>query len=73
MITIKFGIDNEVRKTIEQYPTTGAILRDAALRTVLGFGDNTVAMVGGTTVESSYALRDGDVVELVTRANSKGC
>jgi translation initiation factor IF-1 len=72
MIKIKFGHSNEVNKSADVFTTVGAILRNASLRTALGFGDNVEAHVNGAAVNNSYALRSGDIVELVTKANSKG-
>ena len=72
MITIKFGMDNELRKTVSEFATTGSIMRNAGLRSDLGFGDNVESHVNGVAVNSSYALRDGDIVTSIPRANSKG-
>lgn len=72
MITIKFGADNQVTKAAGSFTTVNAVLRDAGLKTTLGFGDNVEAHVNGSAVPGAYALRDGDIVVLITRANSKG-
>ena len=72
MITIKFGHNNEVRKPAATFTTVGAVTRNAALRTTLGFGDNVQAMVNNAEVPTTYSLRSGDVVELITKANAKG-
>lgn len=72
MITIRFGVNNEVSKPAASFATVRQVLSNATLRTQLGFGDNTEARVNGQTVTASYALRSGDIVELITKANSKG-
>lgn len=72
MIVIKFGLDNELRKDVAEFPSVGAILRNPTLQAALGFGDNIQAHVNESEVPDTYALRDGDLVELTTRANSKG-
>lgn len=73
MITIKFGRDNEVRKAATEFTTVGQVLRNASLKSTLGFGDNVEAHVNGAAVGGTFALRDGDIVVLITKANSKGC
>ena len=72
MITIKFGANNEVTQNAANFTTVGAVLRNAGLKSTLGFGDNVEAHVNGNAVSSTYALRDGDIVVLITKANSKG-
>ena len=72
MITIRFGVNNEDTRPASDFTTVRQVLSNASLRTQLGFGDNTEARVNGTTVGAGYALRDNDVVDLVTKANTKG-
>jgi hypothetical protein len=72
MITIKFGHNNQITKPASSFTTVSAVLRNAGLRTALGFGDNVEAHVNSAAVGSSYGLRSGDIVELITRANAKG-
>ena len=71
-ITISYGVNNSVTKSENDYPTVCAVLRDQDLRQFMGFGDNIEARVGGIGVDASYALENGDLVELVSKANEKG-
>jgi len=71
MLTITFGLSNSVTKAAESYPTVNSVISDASLRQVLGFGDNVEARVNGVTCDVGQALADGDVITLVTKANSK--
>ena len=69
-ITISFGPSNEVTKPVDQYPTVASIIGDANIKQFLGFGNNVEARVNG--VSDQTTLVDGDRVELVTRASTKG-
>lgn len=69
-ITISFGPGNAVVKSLSEYPDLSAITHSNVLRSFLGFPENVEARVNGVVVNS---FRDGDKVELVTKANEKGC
>jgi hypothetical protein len=72
MIVVQFGRDNEIRKPAAQFPTVNTVVNSATLKNALGFGSNVEAHVNGAAVNGGFALRSGDVVTLITRANSKG-
>lgn len=72
MVTITFGLNNSVSKTVAEYPTVAQILGDANLRQFLGFGGNVEARVNGVSAQPGTNLQPGDTVELVTKANVKG-
>ena len=69
-ITISFGPGNAVEKPLADFPDLSAITRNNVLRSFLGFPENVEARVNGVVVSS---FRAGDKVELVTKANEKGC
>lgn len=71
MITIRFGVSNMLERPISLFPTVSSVITSPDLRTALGFGDNVEAQVNG--VSGTEILSDGDVVDLVSRANTKGC
>lgn len=71
-ILIRYGVNNQVSKETSEFPTVGAILSHAGLQQFLGFGSNVEARVGNMTVDTGYVLRDDDIVDLVSRANTKG-
>ena len=70
MITIRFGVANQLDRPLNAYPTVTSILRNPDLRTALGFGDNVEAQVNG--VAGTEVLSDGDMIDIVSRANTKG-
>jgi len=43
------------------------------VKTIIGAGDNVQPIVNGVEVNADAQLNDGDVVEGVTKANTKGC
>tara|TARA_R110000772_G_scaffold54929_1_gene125401 strand:+ start:113 stop:331 length:219 start_codon:yes stop_codon:yes gene_type:complete len=69
-ITVKFGPGNSEEVSLNEFPTTAAIIGSRGLKQRLGFGDNVEAHVDGSSEVSQ--LRAGDTVMLVSRANSKG-
>ena len=69
-ITISYGVSNSLVKSLMYFPTVSSILKDAELKQHMGFGENVEARVNGSPgVEH---LSPNDVVEIVSRANSKG-
>lgn len=69
-ITVRYGVNNEVKRDAGAYPTVDKVLNDADLKQFLGFGSNVEARVNGTSDVSR--LTDGDEVDIVSRANTKG-
>ena len=72
MITIISGVSNSVSREVSQYPTVSSVLSDANLKSFLGFGDNVEARVNGAVALGTQTLKDGDSVQIVTAANTKG-
>jgi len=69
-ITISFGVSNSLSKSLAHFPTVSSILKDPELKQFMGFGENVEARVNG--VPGVEHLNPNDVVEIVSRANSKG-
>lgn len=71
-VTIKFGADNQAVRDNAAYTTAQDVLNDASLRGFLGFGDNVALQRNGLVLTPSSRILNGDVIEVVTRAGSKG-
>jgi hypothetical protein len=69
-LTIDHGMQS-VTISRPEGTTVGALLADANIKAVVGFGENVTPIVDGSTVESSYTLQDGDTVTLQGRAAVK--
>ena len=70
MILIRYGSSNTREVSENDYPTTGSILNDTNIRQHLGFSANSEARVNGSSGRED--LVDGDVVDIISRANTKG-
>lgn len=71
-VTIKFGAGNELTKQFDAGTSVGDIINDDAIQSNLGFGDDVEGYVDGAAVGEDYQPREGQVVSLRTRANTKG-
>lgn len=69
-IRVRFGSD-EVTRQYPQGTNIGTVLGDHDLRVVLGYGDNTRALVAGVEQSTTAIVPDGSTVVIETRANSK--
>ncbi len=65
MVIINAGLGNSVIVGLAGR-TVASVLSDADLRSILGFGDNVQASIGGQVVSEESVLTDGDVVILET-------
>ena len=74
MITVEFGVNNQVSRDAANYATLSDVIRDAALTQFLGCGSNVDASINGGPVENcgNRTVRDGDKITLVTRTAGKG-
>lgn len=71
-IKIKFS-GNELTRQFDAGATVtvSSIITDASMKAALGFGSNVEAQLAGQTLSNDAILRDGDVITVVTKANSK--
>jgi hypothetical protein len=69
-ITIEHGLQS-VTVNRPEGTTVGALLGDANIKAVVGFGEAVTPIISGATVDSSYALEDGDTVTLQAKAAVK--
>lgn len=69
-ITTKYGVQS-VTRTLPDPVTVGDLVRDPNLKAVLGFGDNVRALIAGVEQPSDVALKDGSVVVIETKTNTK--
>jgi len=69
-ITINYGTESHTH-TFAGSITVGEVLRNSTIKAVLGFGDNVRSLVSGVEQGSDAMLRDGMVVVVETKANSK--
>lgn len=67
---VKYGIDCH-EKTCTTAPTVGQVKSDPNLRAILGYGDNTRALVNGVEQPDDAIVPDGCTLVLETRANAK--
>jgi len=72
-ITVKGGAGNEAVIELEPTDTAGIAMANDVVKTIIGAGDNVQPIVNGVEVNADAQLNDGDVVEGVTKANTKGC
>jgi molybdopterin converting factor small subunit len=71
-ILIRYGVNNSVSKPVGEFPTVSSVLTHSGLRQFLAFGDNVEARIDGVAVDGGTALKDGDTIDIVSRANTKG-
>ena len=70
-ILIRYGVGNQITKSVSEFPTLRSIISNVGLGQTLGFSSaNTEGVVNGAT--GIDALSDGDTVDLRSRANEKG-
>jgi len=69
-LTIEHGLQS-VTIARPEGTTVGALLQDANIKAVVGFGDAVTPIVDGSTVDNSYELTDGDTITLQARAAVK--
>ena len=60
-----------VTRDINGYDSVASVVEDDNLRAILGHGDNVDASINGVPATMNTAVRDGDTINLVTRANAK--
>jgi len=70
VITIKYGLE-QITKNYENAPTIGALKGDSNIRAVLGYGDNTKALINGVEMSNDVQVPAGAVVTFETACNSK--
>jgi hypothetical protein len=71
-ITIKFGPGNTIQQPVSKFATADAAVADPAVKSILGYDPGAVtASINGVQADGCAPLRDGDVIELHTKAHSK--
>jgi hypothetical protein len=72
MLTIKFGLDNQITKPDGIFTYADAVLADRNIQAALGFGaDGFEALVNGAP-DSGDILPNGSVIQIVPAAAKKG-
>lgn len=69
---ILFGGDS-ISRSASDYPTVEALRANADIASLLGFNWADVEVRVNGTVQTSGTLRNADQIDIVTRANTKGC
>lgn len=70
-ITIAFGGANSLTRQVPSTYTVADVIRNQAFQTALGYTSNVRALIDGAVQPGTTTLRDNDVIELETQANSK--
>lgn len=68
-ITIKQGVDNEFSIDVPNGATVETVLHNADVITICG--EQGAARIAGTEVPTDTVVKDGDVIEPVSKANEK--
>lgn len=71
VVTVRYGL-NTVKLERPLGITVGALIRDSNARAVLGYGENVVPVVEGSTVGAEFVLGEQDEVIFQPRAAQKG-
>lgn len=72
-ITVNYGVANSLTRDMPEGATLRDILTNPNIMGVLGASsENVVAKIDGVVQDAGQRLVHGDVVDLETRANSKG-
>jgi len=69
--TIEYGDNNSLTKSFPDGTTFAQVLADAAVKAVLGFGDNVEGVVDGVVQPGANRIDDGDVILVQVKANTK--
>ncbi|MGZ4961680.1 MAG: hypothetical protein ACXWC8_03905 [Limisphaerales bacterium] len=69
-ITVQYGVDS-INKQFDDHTTIGDIQDNDSLKAVLGFGDNTKALINGIEQSSDTVIPPNATVRLETAANTK--
>jgi hypothetical protein len=69
-INIRYGIET-VTKTVEAGTTIGQLKADVNLRAVLGYGDNSKALINGVEMTNDVVVPAGGTVVFETACNTK--
>lgn len=69
-LTISHGMQSAT-VTRPDGTTIGALLADSNIRAMLGVAENVTPVVGGSVVDNTYVLEDGDEVTFQGRASTK--
>lgn len=70
-VTIKFGLTKELTTEVQEGASIRSIIGNASVKAVLGFPENVVPVIGGTTVSFDDTPSDGDVIVLERQAAEK--
>ena len=72
-ITVNYGVANSLTRDMPEGATLQDILTNQNIMAVLGASsENVVGKIDGVAQDAGQRLVHGDVVDLETRANSKG-
>ncbi len=72
-ITVNYGVANSLTRDMPEGATLGDILTNQNIMAALGASsENVAAKIDGVAQDAGQRLIHGDVVDLETRANSKG-
>jgi hypothetical protein len=72
-VTVNYGVANSLTRDMPEGATLRDILTNQNIMAALGASsENVAAKIDGVTQDASQRLVHGDVVDLETRANSKG-
>lgn len=69
-VTIRYGMES-ITRTVPDGTTIGQLVQDSNLKAVLGFGDNTRALINGIQMSNDVTIPYGAVITLETACNSK--
>jgi hypothetical protein len=69
-ITIRFGA-RETTVELDDEGTVDDVLKEAAVKRQLRFGENVDALIEGVAVDTDHEPDDGDTIVLETRAAQK--
>jgi len=69
-ILIRYGVANQVSKSLSEFPTVSSILGHTGLQQFLGYSSNVEGRVNN--VANIENLSEGDEVDIVSKSNTKG-
>jgi sulfur carrier protein ThiS len=71
-VTMIAGSGNEVEIELPAGTTASLTTKLPIVRSIVDLGDRGLVVINGAKVSPETALRDGDVVEVVSKSNDKG-
>lgn len=71
-VTLIAGSGNEVDIELPAGTTASLTTKLPIVRSIVDLGDRGLVVINGAKVAPETALRDGDVVEVVSKSNDKG-